>query len=507
MASSFSSSNRLGTFLLPFLGGPLLFFILLWIPGPESLSPLAQRVAAVAAWMSLWWITGVIPVGATALIPFALFPFLGVMNGKDAVRHFAHDLNFLLMGGFMLAAAMERWNLHKRIGLAVIDWTGVTPHRIILGFMISTAFLSMWISNTATSLMMLPVALAVMTKIRETAGDEIGDRIAPALMLSIAYSASIGGVGTLIGTPPNAVFSSQITALYGRQIGFFDWLKIGLPMVIVILPMAWIYLVRFQFKLPSNIGLENTNIIREERQKLGPLSFGEWLVSLVFCFAALGWTFRKSIRIGEITIPGLQTLFPDVNTDATIAMIAALLLFALPVNIKKREFVLDLPSALKIPWDVLLIIGGGVCLAGGFSDSGLSEWIAVQMQFLADYPAVVIVLLAVGLVVFLTELTSNTATATIFMPIMGAIAVAIGQHPYLLMIPTCIGISMAFMLPAATPPNAVVYGSGKVSIQQMARTGFAMNLLCIVLITLFMFLLTNHLMDIQLNVIPPWAAP
>ncbi len=499
-----NNSNML--FFLPFLGGPLLFIILLIIPAPESMTVEAQRVAGVAAWMSVWWISGVIPVGATALIPFVMFPLLGIMGGKAAVQRFAHPLNFLLMGGFMLAAAMERWNLHKRIGLAVIDWSGLTPSRIIFGFMLATAFLSMWISNTATSLMMLPVAMAVLANIQDAAGEEASKRIAPALMLSIAYAASIGGVGTLVGTPPNAVFATQIGELYGREIGFFEWLKIGLPIVVVLLPLAWLYLVRFQFKLPDNIGLGKKNLIKDERKNLGSLSYGEWLVGAVFCCTALGWTFRKPIQIGDFYLPGLVDVFPQLDTDATIAMCCALALFILPVDIRKREFVLDMKSALKIPWDVLLIIGGGVCLAGGFSESGLSEWIANQMKFLADYPPVLIVLLSVTLVVFLTELTSNTATATIFMPIMGAIAMALGQNPLLLMMPTCIGISMAFMLPAATPPNAVVFGSGKVSIQQMARTGFYMNLIAIVLITLITYLLTNFLMDVKLNEIPAWVA-
>ncbi len=500
------SNNSNISFFLPLLGGPVLFLILLIIPMPETLTPEAQRVAGVAAWMSIWWISGVIPVGATALIPFVMFPLLGIMGGKAAVQRFAHPLNFLLMGGFMLAAAMERWNLHKRIGLAVIAWSGLTPPRIILGFMLGTAFLSMWISNTATSLMMLPVAIAVLTKIKDVAGEEASQRIAPALMLSIAYAASIGGVGTLVGTPPNAVFATQLSELYGREIGFFEWLKIGLPIVVVLLPIAWVYLVRFQFKLPNNIGLEQDNLIRDERKNLGPLCIGEWLVGLVFCCTAFGWTFRKPITIGDFYLPGLQDFFPLLDTDATIAMCCALALFALPVNIKKREFVLDLKSALKIPWDVLLIIGGGVCLAGGFSESGLSEWIANQMKFMADCPPILIVLLSVTLVIFLTELTSNTATATIFMPIMGAIAIALGQNPLLLMIPTCIGISMAFMLPAATPPNAVVFGSGKVSIQQMARTGFCMNLIAITLITLITYFLTNLVMDVKLNEIPVWIA-
>ncbi|RJP23410.1 MAG: SLC13/DASS family transporter [Candidatus Omnitrophota bacterium] len=485
--------------------GPLLFLLLLLLPGPENLPESGKRVAATAAWMSLWWLTGVIPVGATAILPFALFPFLGIMKGDEAVGYFAHQLNFLLLGGFLLAAAMEKWNVHRRMALGIIDLVGVTPRRVVLGFMIATAVISMWISNTATSLMMLPVGIAMLKKFREIGGDELGDRIAPALMLAIAYSASIGGVGTLIGTPPNAIFASQANSLYGQKIGFVDWLKVGIPMVVILLPLAWLYLVRIQFPLPAGIGEGAIEIIREERRALGRMRRGEISVMLVFFATALGWIFCKSIEIGEYSIPGLQTFFPLVNTDATIAMLCAFCLFAIPVDARRGEFLLDLRSALSIPWDVLLIIGGGVCLANGFDQSGLSQWLANQMLFLKAYHPYFIVLVCVALIVFLTELTSNTATSTIFVPLMGVMAVSIGQHPYLLMIPCCVGVSMAFMLPAATPPNAVVFGSGYVKIQEMAKAGFFMNLIAIVFIVLITIAITSRLVGIELDTVPAWA--
>ncbi len=485
--------------------GPFLFVVIMLLPPPENLSESGKEVGAVAVWMSTWWLTGIIPVGATALLPFALFPWLGVMKGDEAIQHFAHWIIFLMMGGFMLAQAMERWNLHRRIALAVIDWLGATPRKIVLGFMIATALISMWISNTSTSLMMLPVAAAVLKKFSEFADEDLCNKISPALMLSIAYAASIGGVGTLIGTPPNGIFVSQASELYGQAIGFYEWLKVGLPFVIVILPLAWIYLVRIQFPLPSRTKGGSEQVIREERQKLGPMHRGEIYVAIIFVLTALGWIFRKSLSIGNFTIPGLVTVFESVNSDATIAVGAAILLFAIPVDIKKREFVLDMKTALKIPWDILLIFGGGICLANGFTESKLSEWIATQLNFLSGYHPFIIVLVCVASVTFLTEVTSNSACATIFIPIMAALAVGIGQHPYLLMIPTCVATSMAFMLPVATPPNAVVFGSGYISIQQMSRTGFWMNLVAITIITFISVTLITSILGIELNTVPQWA--
>ncbi len=485
--------------------GPVLFLLVLLLPGPESLSVNAQRVAAVAVWMSVWWIAGVIPVGATAIIPFALFPILGVMKGSDAIQCFAHWVVFLMLGGFMLAAAMERWNLHRRIALAVIDTIGVTPRRIVLGFMIATAALSMWISNTSTSLMMLPVAVAVLKKFQEIAGKEVGEKIAPALMLAIAYSASIGGVGTLIGTPPNGVFAAQASELYGQTISFFDWLKVGIPMVIVILPVAWFYLVRIQFPLPARVREGGAEVIKEERRLLGRMSRGEIGVAVIFVLTALGWIFRKPIVIGDFSIPGLATYIPTINSDATIALCAAVLLFAVPVDLKRRECILDMKSALKIPWDILLIFGGGICLADGFIQSGLSAWLGNQLTFMKGCHPYLVVLVCVTLVTFLTEITSNSASSTIFMPIMGALAVGIGQHPFLLMVPCCVAVSMAFMLPVATPPNAVVFGSGYVKIQQMAQTGFVMNLIAITLIFFVSIFLTTHILGIELHNPPEWV--
>lgn len=484
--------------------GPVLFVLILCAPTPGDMPLLAQRTAAVAAWTAVWWLSGVIPLGATALLPFTLFPFLGVLESSKAIGYFAHWLNFLFLGGFLIAACIEKWNLHKRIALTIIAKIGVTPRRIVFGFMLATAFVSMWVTNTATALMMLPVALAVLSKIREL-DQSLSANLAPALMLAIAYSASIGGLGTLIGTGPTGVFVSQMDSLFGQQVSFTGWMLVGMPFVIIMLPLVWVYLTRWQFPLPARLDCA-IDAIAIERKALGPMKRAEWWITLVSILTALGWLFRKEISIGEFTIPGLQTWFPSLDNDAAVALAAAFALFCIPVNLKKREFLLDMKTALGIPWDLLLIIGGGVCLAAGFSQSGLSEWIAGRLLFLQGAHPLLIILTCVALITFLTELTSNVATATIFLPILGSMAVAMDQNPYLLMVPANIAASMAFMLPVATPPNAIVYGSGQVSSQQMARAGFGLNLIAIVLITLLFYGLTRSILGIELNQLPDWAA-
>ena len=503
--SSDSSNPRLNGFAVLLLLGPLLFLLVWYVSGFSALNDLARRVAAVAVWMSWWWITGVVPVSATALLPFALFPFLGVMDGEEATRHFAHWLNFLMLGGFMIAAAMERWNLHRRVALTIICWIGVTPRRIVLGFMVATAFISMWINNTASTVMMIPVAMAVLARLRQMTTDSFLDRFAPCLMLSIAYAASIGGVGTLIGTAPNGIFVSITHTIYDQTFGFLDWIKIGLPMVFIMLPLVWLYLVRIHYPLPAVIAGEAGTALDTERRALGPLNRGEKIVAGVIVFAMLGWIFRQPFDFGFMILPGLQQAFPMVNTDACVALMAAMILLITPVNWRERTFVLDMPSVMKIPWDVLFIIGGGVCLAHGFSITGLSNWMADQLSVLSGLPPYWMLLICITAITFITEVTSNTATATLMIPLMGAVAVGLGQNPLFLMIPTSIAVSMAFMLPVATPPNAVIFGSGHVSSRQMARTGFWVNWVAVLVIFLVFTFLTAPLFGIHLNQVPEWA--
>lgn len=490
--------------------GPAVGALVSISPLPESISPEGQAVAATAFLMAIWWMSEVIPLGATALLPIVLFPLLGVRSTDSVMPSYAHWIVYLVMGGFMIAAGMQKWGLHKRLALWTIDRIGVTPSRMVLGFTIATACISMWVTNTATALMMLPVAAAVIEYIRKNSGEEAVRGLAPALMLSIAYASSIGGVGTIIGTGPNGVFAAQAFELFGRRIGFVTWLGIGLPCVVILIPLAWIYLTRFAFHMPPAT-TDAKAAIDCERRALGPMSRGEKSVAWIFGLTALLWIARRSVHFGDVTLPGFDALLPhdakgsSLVNDATIGIFGALLMFIIPVNLKKKEFVLDVKTAIAVPWDVLLILGGGIALANGFADSGLSKWVANQAIVLKDVHPAILVLLVTIVLTFLTELTSNTATSTIFIPILASAAIGLGQHPYLFMIPCTIAVSMAFMLPVATPPNAIAFSSGYVRAQDMARAGFWLNWIAIAVITLLMLYVIAPFMDIQPDTVPEWA--
>lgn len=459
--------------------GIAVFVLILVLPAPAGLEPDGQRVAAVAGLMAIWWMTEALPLPATALLPIALFPILGVMPTSAATAPYANEIVFLFLGGFMIALAMQRWGLHRRIALAIVARVGVEPRRLVLGFMIATGFLSMWISNTATAVMMLPIGLAILTLI----GRERGN-LGVGLMLAIAYAASIGGVATLIGTPPNAILAAAASEMLGRTIGFAEWMMVGLPVAVVMMILTWLLLVHFLYPVEAESGDEGSAraVIAEERASLGPLSRGERIVAIVFTVTALAWTMRDPKVLGAFEIPGIATFFP-LLTDAAIAMIAALLLFAIPVSLRTRTFALDWKWAVKAPWGVLLLFGGGLSLARGFETTGLAVWIGQQVAILQDVPLIVVILAVATLFCFLTELTSNTATSTMGMPIMAGVAAGVGADPLSLMAAAALASSMAFMLPVATPPNAIVFASGYVTIKQMIRAGIWLNLISILLVT------------------------
>ncbi len=463
--------------------GPALFVLVLLAPLPAGMAPDALRVAAVACLMAVWWITEAIPIPATALLPIALFPTLGVMSSAQATAPYANHLIYLFMGGFLLAVTMERWGLHKRIALHTIRLVGVSPARIVLGFMLATAFLSMWISNTATTMLMVPIGLAVIAHAVTLLQSEgtTSDGLQPgrfhfgtALMLGIAYAASIGGVATLIGTPPNAILVGVMEETYGRTISFATWLSFGLPLAAVMLLLAWLFLTRIAYPSEVRELPGGRTMIADQIHALGPMSRQEKWVLAVFTSVAMAWVLR-----GIVPIPALSSVH-----DSTIAIIGALLLFVIPSDLRRGEFLLDWPTALKIPWDIIILFGGGFALANGFSHSGLTEWLASQLAILEGANIVLVVLAVSLLVIFLTEVTSNTATATILSPVMAALADAMDVDPLLLMVSTAVAASYAFMLPVATPPNAIVFGSRYVSIPQMARAGLWLNLLGALLITL-----------------------
>ena len=497
--------------------GVVVFLALLILPAPEGLNPGAQRMLAVTAIMAIWWIGEGTSLAVTALLPLILFPLLGILPSKQVAPNYANHLIFLFLGGFMIALAMEKWNFHKRLALWIISSLGTDPQRIVLGFMIATAFLSMWISNTASTMMMLPVAMAVVRQIALDASlngernpgsqKAIESGLGLVLMLGLAYSASIGGVGTLIGTPPNIVFAGFYKKLFpdNPEISFFQWMLLAIPIVIVFIPLVWLYLCRFVSPVPlKNISAGNHEIIQNELADLGSMNRAEKIVAGVFCLTAFLWIFRKPILIGDFVLPGWSGLFahPKYLHDSTVAMAMGVLLMVFPVNGTKgmslqgqREyFALDWKTVQsKVPWGILILFGGGFALASGFGATGLDKWIGDKLAGVEGWPLWLMVLTICLAVTFLTELTSNTATTTMILPILGLSAVAVNIYPLLFMVPATLAASFAFMLPVATPPNAIVFGSGWVSVPQMSRAGLVLNFIGAGIVTCTVLLLVNSL--------------
>lgn len=486
-AEHFPMLNRqtIGLFL-----GPLLFALLLLLPVPVGMSAAGMKVAAVAALMATWWISEAIPIPATALLPLALFPFLGVMETQKVASAYANHLIYLFMGGFLIAVTMERWQLHKRIALHTIRMVGVSPRRIILGFMLATAFLSMWISNTAAAMMMTTIALAVLRQTQaEVFSAQQGYSFGAVLMLGIAYAASIGGIATLIGTPPNAILAGVVEKSYGIRISFADWMLFALPLSLCMLFMTWYYLTNVLLRRASAELPGGKQAIADGLLQLGRMKKEERRVLIVFVMVASAWILRSFIQADALSMV----------SDASIAMVGALALFVIPADFSRREFLLDWKTAVTIPWDIIILFGGGFALASGFSSSGLTEWLAHQLTGLQGTEVVLLVALITLLVIFLTEVTSNTATATLLLPVMGALAVAMNIHPLITMVSAALAASFAFMLPVATPPNAIVFASRAVSIPQMAKAGLAMNLIGTLVITLFIMFVLPQVFDVHAN--------
>jgi solute carrier family 13 (sodium-dependent dicarboxylate transporter), member 2/3/5 len=504
--------------IIVLIAGFVVFVAILLMPLPVSMAESAQRMLAVVALMSIWWVGEATSLAVTALLPLVLFPILGIMPSKQVAPNYANHLIFLFLGGFMIALAMEKWNFHKRLALWIINVMGTDPKRIVLGFMISTAFLSMWISNTATTMMMLPVAMAVVRQIALDASlsgernsesqKEIENGLGLVLMLGLAYSASIGGVGTPIGTPPNIVFAGFYKNLFpdNPAISFFKWMTFALPIILIFIPITWMYLCRFvsPFSLNQIEGGES-GIIQKELDELGSMSRAEKIVATVFCLTALLWIFRRPIVIGDLILPGWSNIFsnPRYLHDSTVSMAMGILLLVLPVNGKKglsvngkiEKFSLDWKTVQsKTPWGILILFGGGFALAAGFGVSGLDKWIGSKLTGVSDWPLWLTILVICLAVTFLTELTSNTATTTMILPILGIAAVAATIHPIYLMVPATLAASFAFMLPVATPPNAIIFGSGWVSIPKMSRAGFILNLIGAGIVTTAVLFLVRGLL-------------
>ncbi|AGA79771.1 SLC13 family permease [Echinicola vietnamensis] len=471
--------------------GPVAFLLIVLFFNPDGLTYEAQAVLALAVWMAIWWILEAIPIAATALLPLVILPLTGALSMDESAAPYADPKVLLYMGGFMIAVTIEKWNLHKRIALSIISLIGTDMRFIVLGFMLATALLSMWISNTATSLMMLPIAVAVIHQLADGSDEISATRIGQALMLGIAYSASIGGLATIIGTPTNIVLVGIVKELYGIEIGFAEWMLVGLPISLGLLGICWWYLVSVAYPFPKNMSLAGGKVeIQRQLAAIGPISKPEIRVLLVFLLVSFSW----------ITRVFLQDLLPFLN-DTIIALVGVLLLFMLPSSRGKKRL-LDWKTAEDIPWGILLLFGGGLALAAGFKETGLAAWLGSHFEALQGVHFLLFILIIVASVNFLTEITSNVATASMLLPILGAVALALGVHPYGLMVAATMAASCAFMLPVATPPNAVVFGSGYLTIPAMAKAGLWMNILSIFFITLFVYYIMPFLWGIDLKVYP-----
>ncbi len=471
------SDGRLPRRWLPRASGPAVFAILLLVPAPEGMSTDAWRTAAVAAFMVAWWVTEAVPLAATALLPIVLLPLLGVLTIDAASAPYASPIVGLFLGGFLIAQAMQRTGLHRRVALQVIGAVGTRPDAVVGGFMAAAALLSMWISNTATAVMMLPIGLSVVELVRQgnpeaEANDAPGPGFPVALMLGIAYACSIGGLGTLIGSPPNALLAAFMAQRYGIEIGFVTWMGIGLPIVLVALPCTWLFLTRWACQTGRRRIPGAGARLRAELVLLGPLSRGERVVGSVFLLTAVAWVMRPLILPW---LPGLS--------DTGIALGAAVALFALP-GARPGERALDWAAARAIPWDVLILFGGGLALAAALSESTLAAWLGDRLSSLRGMPTGVMVVIVTATTILVTELMSNTATIATFLPVLAALADSLGLSPLTLAAPAALAASCAFMMPVATPPNAVVFGSGLVTMRDMLRAGLALNVALAILISL-----------------------
>ena len=500
-----SLSQKIGLFL-----GPTFFFVIILFFDFDPGNPIVTRMAAVAALMATWWITDAIPLYATALLPLLLYPLLGILKGKLIAPIYINSTIFLFIGGFMIALTMEKWKLHKRIALFIIRFIGGGPARIVLGFMVAAAFLSMWISNTATAIMMVPIGLAIVLQLEEKFEKAEIHKFTVGLMLGIAYACSMGGVATLVGTPPNLSFARifEITFPEAPAISFGSWFIMALPISIIMIVIIWLLLTKVFFRVPAHIKVDKA-IVDQEYNSLGKMSFEEKSVLTVFSLTAFLWVFRKKLIIGSLTIPGWSQLlpYPDLIDDGTVALFMAMTLFLIPTRSKdaKTATLMGARAIQRLPWNIVLLFGGGFALAKGFQVTGLSTLIGNEFAGLAGTSPMVMVLFVSSGLTFLTELTSNTATTEMILPVLASVGYAMQTNPLILMIPATISASCAFMMPVATPPNAIVFGSGRVRIAEMAKVGFFINIIGILIITIYFYTIGASLMGIDPGVFPEWA--
>ena len=488
---SYSRAQIVGLIL-----GPLLFVLTLLFFSPEGLSSEARAVLAVTLWVATWWITEAIPIPATSLLPIFLLPVTGALDSGTVTSSYGADIIFLFLGGFFIATAMEKWNLHKRIAMAIIAFIGTSTQRILLGFMVATAFLSMWVSNTAAVMMMVPMGLAITAQVASALKGRPEENEIPkfekALIFGIGYAGTIGGLGTLIGTPPNIILAAQVQELFDVEISFAGWMLIAVPIVAILTVTTWLYLGKSAFKMSIKGLPGGKEVIQKERKALGKMIFEEKVVAAVFVFAAFMWITREFIWV---------SIMPDLK-DGMIAILATSFLFAIPTKKKIGSRILDWEDSKEIPWGVLLLFGGGLAIAAGFRQTGLSEWIGTQLTVLDGFHILVIITLSTFLVLALTEITSNTATATMILPVLASLALALQIHPFALMVPAAMAANCAFMLPVGTPPNAIIFGTGKIRIVEMVKVGFYINIFALILIVAVVYYLMPLAWGIDLNIVP-----
>lgn len=467
------SARRIG---LP--AGPLAFVLILLVAHPASMTAPAVSVLAITAWIAIWWVTEAVPLPVTSLLPIILFPLFGILKLGATTSSYADPIVFLYIGGFLIAIAIEKTGLHKRIAMTIIRSMGTQLKMIVLGFMISTAFISMWISNTATAIMMLPIGLAIIT----ATTDEIvskNDHFKKSLMLAIAYAASIGGLATIIGTPPNLVYAGVMRDMYQMDIGFMEWFVIAFPVTVILLLVSWLYLVRIGFPL-GNARLSGGREALDSRLAIvGRMGLGEKLVATVFLVVAISWILRSFV---------LQKLIPGLD-DTVIAVLGGVVLFLLPSGNKDGKRLMSWEDANRLPWGIVLLFGGGLALAEAFEVSGLAQWIGEHLSGFAGWSTVFLLLMVVAIVNLLTEFTSNLATVTMILPVLAPVAISADVPPQFLMIGATLAASCGFMMPAGTPPNAIAFGSGYLSIWDMVKTGFWLNLASVIVITVVVMVL------------------
>lgn len=489
------------------IAGPLLAGItLLLMPADPQLAP-AARTAAVAVWMAAWWLTEAVPLAVTSLLPLALFPLAGILKANDVAGLYMNDVVFLFVGGFLVALAMEKWDLHRRIALRTILFIGGGTRRTLLGFMAATAFISMWTSNTATAMMMVPIASAVLLHYDRVLEERSARRLAVAMLLGVAYAASIGGMATLVGTPPNLIFARMFAIQFpsGPEITFATWMFFAAPLSAVLLIAAWLMLVLMYVPhRPHDSGTHS--MFRDALRELGPLRREELIVSVTFLVMVVLWITRESLNFGTFSIPGWSTLLPAPAFvgDGTVAITLATLLFVVPARDATRR-IIDWETARGLPWSIVLLFGGGFALAGAIGASGLDDWIGLQLQGFANLPPFLTIVVVCAVVIALSEFASNTATAQMALPILAAAAVGLGRNPLYFMVPATLAASCGFMMPVATPPNSIVFASGRIRIAQMARSGFLLNLISLFIISVWLFLAGPAILGGSPAELPSWA--